>query len=160
LVSRTVRRPVAAAGVASGDTIECDGRGLPEDTAVLSELELAEALMPELRQVHVGALKEAIGPTYIALEDTRTQVDARTRLVDGIQEKIAAGDFAVKRFQTINFTTKMAHDLDVLRELALGGSTNRIQRRRRGISDNGTPRSTAHVGPDADQERRVRDLKA
>jgi hypothetical protein len=148
-----VRRPVAAAGVASGDTIECDGRGLPEDTAVLSELELAEALMPELRQVHVG-------PTYIALEDTRTQVDARTRLVAGIQEKIATGDFAVKRFQTINFTTKMAHDLDVLQELLIGGSTNRIQRRRRGISDNGTPRSTAHVDPDADQERRVRDPTA
>lgn len=45
-VALPVRLPVASGGVAPGDTIECGG--LPEITEVKSDLELAEALMPEL----------------------------------------------------------------------------------------------------------------
>lgn len=90
-----------------------------------------------------------------------TQVDARTRLVAEIREKIGAGGFAVDHKQTINFTTKMAHDLDVLRKLleARQHEFNKTVAAYRAIYY-GTPRRTAHVDPHADQERRVRDQSA
>lgn len=93
----------------SGDC-ETEFTSYSEDQA-----EAGQGHVDELTLQHLVALKEAIGPKFIAVEDTRTQVEVRSRLLANIRSRIDSGQFVAEQSDTVNFTSRMASDLETLK---------------------------------------------
>eukprot|EP00035_Acanthoeca_spectabilis_P028189 m.469548 g.469548 ORF g.469548 m.469548 type:complete len:857 (+) comp28696_c0_seq1:148-2718(+) len=103
--------PVATAGVSSGAGVQltqCNDADPPP------ELNRARDRLRDIYVLHLGALKESLGPKFIEKEDTAVQLRERTERLEAVSSQLSSLDgtaYPCSPEDSRNFLTKMQHDL-------------------------------------------------